>query len=222
LGIYRYDIYKSPNIGLFAKINDRIMILPFGVPSTKTTKLLDYLQIDEKVFGSIAGTRIIGAMMVMNSNGILVPATALDEEIQILRQASGLRVERLKTKFTAIGNLISSNDKGAIISPLFENEVLEQVQDVLGVPTNSMTVGGYVQIGSAIVATNLGAAVHPKATDEEIKNISDILKVPVEPVTVNGGIPFLSYGMLANSKSVIVGSPTSGPELVMISRIFKI
>jgi len=198
------------------------MILPFGVPSTKTTKLLDYLQIDEKVFGSIAGTRIIGAMMVMNSNGILVPATALDEEIRILRQASGLRVERLKTKFTAIGNLISSNDKGAIISPLFENEVLEQVQDVLGVPTNSMTVGGYVQIGSAIVATNLGAAVHPKATDEEIKNISDILKVPVEPVTVNGGIPFLSYGMLANSKSVIVGSPTSGPELVMISRIFKI
>ena len=222
MGIYRYDIYKSPNIGLFAKINDRIMILPFGVPSTKTTKLLDYLQIDEKVFGSIAGTRIIGAMMVMNSNGILVPATALDEEIQILRQASGLRVERLKTKFTAIGNLISSNDKGAIISPLFENEVLEQVQDVLGVPTNYMTVGGYVQIGSAIVATNLGAAVHPKATDEEIKNISDILKVPVEPVTVNGGIPFLSYGMLANSKSVIVGSPTSGPELVMISRIFKI
>jgi translation initiation factor 6 len=198
------------------------MILPFGVPSTKTTKLLDYLQIDEKVFGSIAGTRIIGAMMVMNSNGILVPATAFDEEIQILRQASGLRVERLKTKFTAIGNLISSNDKGAIISPLFENEVLEQVQDVLGVPTNSMTIGGYVQIGSAIVATNLGAAVHPKATDEEIKNISDILKVPVEPVTVNGGIPFLSYGMLANSKSVIVGSPTSGPELVMISRIFKI
>ena len=222
MGIYRYDIYKSPNIGLFAKINDRIMILPFGVPSTKTTKLLDYLQIDEKVFGSIAGTRIIGAMMVMNSNGILVPATALDEEIQILRQASGIRVERLKTKFTAIGNLISSNDKGAIISPLFENEVLEQVQDVLGVPTNSMSVGGYVQIGSAIVATNLGAAVHPKATDEEIKNISDILKVPVEPVTVNGGIPFLSYGMLANSKSVIVGSPTSGPELVMISRIFKI
>lgn len=198
------------------------MILPFGVPATKTVKLLEYLQIDEKVFGSIAGTRIIGAMMVMNSNGILVPATALDEEIQMLRQATGLSVERLKTKFTAIGNLISSNDRGAIISPLFENEMLKHVQDVLGVPTSSMTVGGYIQIGSAIVATNLGAAVHPKATDEEIKNISDILKVPVEPVTVNGGIPFLSYGMLANSKSVIVGSPTSGPELVMISRIFKI
>ena len=199
-----------------------MIIVPFGVPQTKTTKLLEYLRIDEEVFGSVAGTRLIGAMMVMNNNGILVPATTLDEEIQMLRRASGLRVERLKTKFTAIGNLISANDKGAILSPLFENEVLNQVENILGVTTSSMSVGGYVQIGSAIVATNLGAAVHPKATDEEIKKISDILKVPVEPVTVNGGIPFLSYGMLANSKSVIVGSPTSGPELVMISRIFRV
>ncbi|HET7345464.1 MAG TPA: translation initiation factor IF-6, partial [Nitrososphaeraceae archaeon] len=217
MGIYRYDLYKSPNIGLFAKTNDHLLIVPFGVPHTKSTKLSEYLQVEQEVFGSIAGTRLIGAMTVMNNNGILVPATTLDEEIQMLKQVSGLNVERLKTKFTAIGNLISSNDNGALISPLFENEVLEQVQDVLGVPTNSITVAGYVQIGSAIVATNLGAAVHPKATDEEIENISDILKVPVEPVTVNGGIPFLSYGMLANSKSVVVGSPTSGPELVMIT-----
>src|SRR5262249_23935473 len=156
-------------------------------------------QIEEEVFGSIAGTRLIGAMMVMNNNGILVPSTALDEEISVLRHASGLNVERLKTRITAIGNLISSNDKGAIISPLFEKEVLGQVREALGVPADSMTVGGYVQIGSAIVSTNLGAAVHPKATDEEIKSISDMLKVPVEPVTVNDGIPFLSYGMLVNS-----------------------
>ena len=222
MGIYRYDLYKSPNIGLFAKTNDRMLIVPFGVPQTKSTKLSEYLQVEQELFGSIAGTRLIGAMTVMNNNGILVPATTLDEEIQMLEQVSGLNVERLKTKFTAIGNLISSNDKGALISPLFENGVLEQVQDVLGVPTNSITVAGYVQVGSAIVATNLGGAVHPKASDEEIENISDILKVPVEPVTVNGGIPFLSYGMLANSKSVVVGSPTSGPELVMITRVFKI
>jgi translation initiation factor 6 len=222
LGIYRYDIYKSPNIGLFVKTNDRFMILPFGVPSTKAAKFLEYLQIDEEIFGSIAGTRLIGAMMVMNNNGILVPATALDEEISILRQTSGLVVERLRTKYTAIGNLISSNDNGAIISPLFENDVYKQIQEVLGVPAKAMTIGEYGQVGSAIVATNQGAAVHPKATDEEINNISEILKVPVEPVTVNDGIPFLSYGMLVNSKSVIVGSSTSGPELVMISRIFKV
>jgi translation initiation factor 6 len=47
------------------------------------------------------------------------------------------------------------------------------------------------------------------------------LQVQVEPVTVNGGTPFLSSGIIANSKSVIVGQLTSGPELIMISRAFK-
>ena len=95
------------------------------------------------------------------------------------------------------------------------------MQDVLGVLTNSMTVGGFVQSGSMIVATNGGAGIHPKATEDEVKEISEILQVPAEPVTVNGGVPFLSSGIVANMKSVVVGNLTSGPELIMLSRIFK-
>ena len=132
-----------------------------------------------------------------------------------------MNVERLKSKFPAIGNLISSNDNGALVSPLLDGEVNQQVRDVLGVPVNSITVGGFIQTGSMIVATNTGAAIHPKATEEEIKVISESLQVQVEPATVNGGVPFLSSGIIANSKSVIVGSLTSGPELIMLSRVFK-
>ena len=221
LGIYKYDVYKSPNIGLFIKANDRTMMIPFGFAETKITKLTHFLQTDKKIFVSVAGTRLIGPMTVMNNNGILLPSIASDEEIDVLRQASGLNVERLKSKFTAIGNLISSNDNGALVSPLLDGEVNQQVKDVLGVPVNSITVGGFIQTGSMIVATNTGAAIHPKATEEEIKIISESLQVQVEPATVNGGVPFLSSGIIANSKSVIVGSLTSGPELIMLSRVFK-
>jgi translation initiation factor 6 len=221
LAIFRYDIYKSPNIGLFARANDRVIILPFGFAETKTNKLKEYLEIEEEVSVSIAGTRLIGAMTVMNNNGILVPTIASNEEIQILKQATGLNVESLKSKFTAIGNLISTNDNGALVSPLFKGEVDLQLRDVLGVPVHSMTVGGFIQTGSMVVATNTGAAVHPKATEEEVRIISEMLQVQVEPLTVNGGVPFLSSGIIANSKSVIVGSLTSGPELVMLSRAFR-
>lgn len=221
MGIYKYDVYKTPNIGLFVRTNDKIIIIPFGFAETKITKLMQRLQVEGKVCASIAGTRLIGPMTVMNNNGILVPSTASDEEIQILEQASGLNVDRLNSKFTAIGNLISTNDNGALISPLFKGEVDQQVQDVLGVPVASMTVGGFIQIGSMVVATNTGAAIHPKATEEEIKVISETLQVQVEPLTVNGGIPFLSSGIIANSKSVVVGGLTSGPELIMLSRAFK-
>jgi translation initiation factor 6 len=221
LGIYKYDVYKSPNIGLFVRANDRIIIVPSGFAETKTIKLMEYLQVEDEVYASIGGTRLIGPMTVMNNNGILVPSIASDDEIGILRKASSLNVERLKSKFTAIGNLISTNDNGALLSPLFEGEIDQQVQDILGVPVHSMTVGGFIQTGSMVVSTNTGAVVHPRCTEEEIKVISEALQVEVEPVTVNGGIPFVSSGIIANSKSIIVGSLTSGPELIMLSRAFK-
>lgn len=220
LAIYRYIAYKSPNIGIFVKANDNIILVPYGFAVTKTEKLADYLQVRE-VSASVAGTRLIGPMTVMNNNGILLPPIATDEEVQTLRQSSKLNVERVKSKFTAIGNLIATNDNGAILSPLFKGEIDHQVQEVLGVQTSSMTVGGFVQIGSMVVATNGGAGVHPKATEDEVIEISEILRVAAEPVTVNGGVPFLSSGIIANSKSVVVGNLTSGPELIMLSRIFK-
>ncbi|HET7149683.1 MAG TPA: translation initiation factor IF-6 [Candidatus Nitrosopolaris sp.] len=221
MGIYKYGVYKSPNLGLFAKANDSIIIVPFGFAKTKTAKLMQYLGVEEELYTSVANTRLIGPMTAMNNNGILVPSIATDEEVIILKQATGLNVDRLNSKFTAVGNLISTNDNGALVSPLFKGEVDQQIRDALGVPVHSMTVGGFIQTGSMVVATNTGAAVHPKATEEEIKVISETLQVQVEPVTVNGGIPFLSSGILANSKSVIVGTLTSGPELIMLSRIFK-
>jgi len=213
-------VYKSPNIGLFVKANDEIMIVPPGFADTKVDKLIEYLQVEE-VRSSVAETRLVGPMTVMNNNGILVPATASDEEIDVLKQSSGQNVERLRSRFTAIGNLIAANDNGAVVSPLFKGEADQQIQDVLGVPAYSMTVGGFIQTGSMVVATNTGAGAHPKVTEEEIRSISDALQVQVEPLTVNGGVPFLSSGIVANSKSIVVGNLTSGPELIMVSRIFK-
>jgi translation initiation factor 6 len=63
--------------------------------------------------------------------------------------------------------------------------------------------------------------VHTKATEQEVQVISSVLKVEAEPLTINGGIPYLSSGMVWNSKSLIVGSLTTGPELIMLSRAFK-
>lgn len=220
MAIYRYTFYKSPNIGIFVKANDSLVLVPYGFADTKADKLAEYLQVKE-ARTSIAGTRLLGPMSVMNNNGVLLPSIASDEEVETIRQASQLRVERVNSKFTAIGNLVCANDNGAIVSPLFRGEIDRQVQDVLGVPAHSMTVGGLVQTGSMIVATNAGAGVTPRATEEEVKVIAEVLQVPAEPLTVNGGMPFLSSGIVANSKSVVVGTLTSGPELIMMSRVFQ-
>ncbi len=208
-------------MGLFTRTNDNTLLLPFGFADTKTKKLKEYLDVEKIIHVSVAGTRLMGPMTVMNNNGILLPSTVSDEEIQILKQ-TGLNVERLKSKFTAIGNLISANDKGAIVSSLFKGEMDQDIRDTLGVPLETMSIGGFVQVGSMVVATNAGAIVHPKANDAEISRISEILQVEAEPATVNGGSPFLSSGIIANFSSVIVGNLTTGPELIMISRALKV
>lgn len=219
--IHKYDVYRSPNVGLFTRTNDKTLLLPFGFAETKTKRLKEYLDVEEIIYVSIAGTRLMGPMTVMNNNGILLPSTVSDEEIQILKQ-TGLNVERLKSKFTAIGNLISANDKGAIVSNLFSEEVDEDIKDTLGVPIQRMSIAGYVQVGSMVVATNAGAIVHPNANDAEISRISQTLQIEAEPATVNGGSPFLASGIIANFSSVIVGGLTTGPELIMISRALKV
>jgi len=220
MAIYRYTFYKSPNIGIFVKANDTLVLIPHGFADTKSEKLAEYLQVGE-ARASVAGTRLLGPMTVMNNNGILLPSIASDDEVELIRQASKLKVERVDSRFTAIGNLVAANDNGAIVSPLLRDEVNRQVQDVLGVPAHSMAVGGFVQVGSMIVATNSGAGVTPRASEEEVNVISEILQVPADAVTVNGGMPFLSSGIVANSKSVVVGTLTSGPELIMMSRVFN-
>jgi translation initiation factor 6 len=219
--IHKYDVYRSPNVGLFLRTNNDTLLLPFGFAETKAKKLKEYLDVEKIIHVSIAGTRLIGPMTVMNNNGILLPSTVSDDEIRILKQ-TGLNVDRLKSKFTAIGNLISANDKGAVVSNLFRGEAEQNIKDILGVPLQTFSIGGYVQVGSMIVATNAGAIVHPIANDWEISTISEILQVEAEPATVNGGSPFLSSGIIANFSSVIVGNLTTGPELIMISRALKV
>jgi len=221
LVIHKYDVYRSPNVGLFSRTNNDTLLLPFGFAETKAKKLKEYLDVEKIIHVSIAGTRLIGPMTVMNNNGILLPYTVSDDEIRILKQ-TGLNVDRLKSKFTAVGNLISANDKGALVSNLFKGEADQNIKDILGVPLQTFSIGGYVQVGSMIVATNAGAIVHPIAKDSEISRISEILQVEAEPATVNGGSPFLSSGIIANFSSVIVGNLTTGPELIMISRALKV
>ena len=220
MGIFRYDLYKSPNVGIFAKSNDSIVLLPYGYAETKSKKLIDYLQV-EPVFVSIAGNRLIGPMVVLNNKGMILPSLASDDEITYLKQMTGLNIGRLESKHTAVGNLISANDYGAIVSPLFKGEFDKQIEDILGTSVHTMAVADFNQTGSMIVSNNHGAAIHPKASEKEIEIVSSILKVDVEPLTINGGIPYLSSGIICNSKSMIVGSLTTGPELIMLSRGFK-
>ncbi len=221
MGIYKYDVYRSPNIGIFLKANDKFLFLPKGFADSKQEKLQSFLNV-QCVRTSVAQTRLLGPLSVVNNNGILLPRIAEDYEVQELKKATGMNVERIQLKVTALGNLIAANDKAGLASPIIPKESFKQMQDVLGVPIEHISIDTYHQVGALVVSTNHGAAVHPKISERKMELIKESLKVDVEAATVNGGVPFVASGVVANSNSAVVGTLTTGPELIMLSRAFKI
>jgi len=219
LEIYKYDVYRGPNIGIYTKVNDSFVFVPNGFAHTKATTLATYLKV-EYLFTSVASTRLIGTMMAVNNHGMLLPSTCSEYEVQYLKKSTGLNVGVLDTKHNALGNLMCVNDKGGIISPKIPKEVLKNIQDILGIEVLQKKIAGYHQAGAMICANNIGGVIHPETDDDDIKSVSDVLKVKLEPATINGGIPYVSSGILANNKAVVVGNLTNGPEIMMLTRAF--
>lgn len=213
-------MYRGPNIGLYTAVNDSHVFIPNGFAKTKAQNLAGYLKTDY-VFTSMANTRLLGALMVVNNHGMLVPQTCHQWEFDYLKKSTDLNIGILETKFNALGNLISVNDKGCVMSPVIPKEYAKKISDILDVEVISKKVAGFHQAGVMVRATSHGGVIHPETDDDDIKTISNVLGVNLEPSTINGGVPYVSSGLLANNNAIVVGTLTSGPEIIMLTRAFS-
>ena len=219
MDIFKYDVYRGANIGVYIRTNDSTVLLPMGFAESKAEKIAKYLDVDYHCV-SVANTRLIGILSVMNNKGILLPKTAFQNEFDFLKEETGLEVGVLDSKFTALGNVMCVNDKGAVVSPWLSEKDCQTIRDVLGVEVIQKKIAGFNQIGSVMVANNSGAVIHPEANEEDMKTFANLLGVKIEHSSVNNGIPYVSSGILANNNSIVVGSLTTGPEIMMLTRAF--
>ncbi len=219
MDIIKYDVYRGPNLGVYISTNDSVVLLPMGFAESKAEKLAGYLDVDYH-YTAIANTRLIGSLSVMNNKGMLIPKTAFDNEYELLKKETRLEIGVLDSKFTALGNVICVNDKGAIVSPWLSDLDCQIISDVLGVEVFQKKIAGFNQTGAVMVANNSGAVIHPEADEEDMKTFANVLGVKVEHSSINNGIPYVSSGILANNSSLVVGSLTTGPEIMMLTRAF--
>jgi translation initiation factor 6 len=221
MGLHLVDLYRSPNIGIFLKANDKVILVPKGIANSKAEKLATDLNVSA-CHTSVGGTRLLGPLIAMNNKGVVASRMIEDYEMDEISSKTGLEVVRLESRFTAVGNLVAANDHGAVVSPVLEQHAVKQIQDILGIETLTMTIGEYVQVGAMIVATNSGAAVSPKAREQEAEEVGKILKVEVSASSVNGGIPVPASGVVANTKNAVAGYLTTGPELIFLTRALNV
>ena len=204
----RLEVNGNPYIGVFCAANEELLLLDPATPKNAVRSIGEALEV-RAIPTTVAGSTVIGSLVAMNSNGIL--ASAFIEEGEV--EAIGTPVYPLPHRLSAVGNNVLCNDRGAVVHPGYNDDAVQLISEVLGVPAIRGTIAGVKTVGAVAVATNRGVLCHPHARPAEMELLKEALRVPVAITTANYGSALVGACMVANSKGAVVGSKTTPIEL---------
>jgi translation initiation factor 6 len=218
----KLSIFGTDNIGVFIFTNDKYTIMPKIDDKEVIEKIQEVLK-TEIIQTTVARSILVGVLVSGNNDTILVPKTILDDELKIIKEAAkDVRVEVVNIKPTALGNIILCNTNAALVYPELTDIELERIKKSLGLEkVKRGTIANILTVGSVAVITNKAGLVHVDVTEEELNELSEFFKVKLDTGTVNFGSAFIRSGLVANSNGVLVGSSTTGPEILRIQRAFS-
>jgi len=222
---FRVQFENNNEIGVFAKLtNSYCLVAIGGSENFYSTFEGDFADTIPVVHASLAGCRIIGRLCVGNKNGLLVPNTTLDTELQHIRNAlpESVKVQRVEERLSALGNVIACNDYVALVHPDLDRETEEIIADTLKVEVFRQTVASNVLVGSYCVLSNQGGLVHPNTSIVDLEELSSLLQVPLVAGTVNRGSEVVGGGLVVNDWCAFAGMDTTSTELSVIESVFKL
>jgi len=221
----RAQFEGNNEVGVFAKLTNAYCLVAIGGSenfySIFEGELSDAIPV---VHTSIAGCRIIGRMCAGNKNGLLVPNSTTDQELQHIRNSlpDSVKIQRVEERLSALGNVVACNDYVALVHPDLDKETEEILADVLGVEVFRQTVADNVLVGSYCALSNQGGLLHPKTKVEDLDELSSLLQVPLVAGTVNRGSDVIGGGMVVNDWTAFCGLDTTATELAVIESVFKL
>ena len=221
MAIYLLSLFGCASIGVYSLATNKMMIVPPQTPE-KVNRIGELLGI-QVTRTTVGGSVVVGSLACANSNGIILPHFTRDKEIKAIKATSeDSNISLIKTKRTAYGNMVLTNDAGAICDPRLKPKTIKIVSDSLGVEVVPGEVAGLPYVGSLALATNKGVLTHPLLKDEELKLLEDIFKVPVNLGSINCGIPYISTGLIGTDRDVVAGNLTTGPEMFIIGQALDV
>ncbi|AHC51703.1 translation initiation factor IF-6 [Sulfolobus acidocaldarius SUSAZ] len=218
----KLSIFGTDNIGIYIFTNDKYTIIP-KIDDKEVIEKIQGILKTEIIQTTISKSVLVGILVTGNNDVILLPRTALADEIKIIKeQAKDVRVEVVDIRPTALGNIILSNTHGALIYQDLSEAEINKVKKALQIDNAIKgTIANIITVGSVAVITDKAGLVHIDATEEELKKLSELFKVKLDSGTVNFGSVFIRSGLVANRNGVLVGSSTTGAEILRIQRAFS-
>ncbi|XP_044730823.1 eukaryotic translation initiation factor 6 [Chrysoperla carnea] len=221
----RVQFENNNEVGVFSKLTNSYCIVAIGGSenfySVFEAELAETVPV---VHASLSGCRIVGRMCVGNKNGLLVPNSTTDTELQHLRNSlpESVKVQRVEERLSALGNVIACNDYVALVHPDLDKETEEILADTLNVEVFRQTIASNVLVGSYCVLSNQGGLVHPKTTIQDQEELSSLLQIPLVAGTVNRGSEVIGAGMVANDWCAFCGMDTTSTEISVLESVFRL
>lgn len=202
----------NPNVGLYGYANDKYCLIGREVPEKLHKKIEETLNV-KLITMTIAGTSLLGVFLNGNNKVLLVPSIAFPQELEILDKHK-IKYKVIDTKYTCLGNNMIINDKAALISNEYGARESKQVSDALGFDMVQAKIANHSILGSLAVLNKNGILCHHDILESEAKVLKKVFKLEIHTGTVNMGTPFVGSGILCNSKGMIIGDLSGGPEII--------
>jgi translation initiation factor 6 len=209
----------SPYLGVYLRVAERCAILPPSIPHSLERDVRRLLDVNTERT-TVLDNEVIGSMIAMTSHGAVVGDELDPIEREAIERVVPVTVVRCRQN--AMGNNVLANDHGALVHPEVSETATEAIGRALGVPARRGTLAGLGTVGMCGVATNRGVVVHPKTTEIEAGIVAELLRVPVHRSTANFGVPIVGACLIANSKAMIAGRPTTPVEIVHLQEGFQL
>ncbi len=215
MALLQRDLFNSPYSGVFCTTNDVLTIVPPGIPQDDMEAISEALETTVEVI-TIGGSRVVGTLVAMNSQGVLLSNLATSREIEKLEKIVSdldLRIGVISDRSNAIGNNFLVNDKGGFCNERLGSRTRELAQEVLGVEIIPKSLNQMDTLGMIGCVTNKGGICHPDITAQDQQMMKKVMDVPIMEGTVNFGMPLVGAGVVASSKGAVCSRQSTGVEL---------
>jgi translation initiation factor 6 len=200
----------SPYLGVYLRVSEGAALVPPSAHGPVEREVERILGV-RIVRTNVSESEVVGALVALNSNGVVVGDDLDPAERKALEGFGTVSV--IRQRQNAMGNNVLANDRGALVHPEFSDVAVRAIGDALGVPVRRGTLAGLGTVGMAGLATNRGVVVHPKTTEREAALAEEVLGVPLHRSTANFGVPIVGACVVANSRGLLMGRPTTAVEI---------
>jgi translation initiation factor 6 len=200
----------SPYLGVYLRVAEGAALVPPSAHGPLEREVERTLGV-RIVRTNVSDSEVVGALVALNSNGVVVGDDLDPVERKALEGFGTVSVVRQRQN--AMGNNVLANDHGALVHPELSDTAIDAIRDALLVPVRRGTLAGLGTVGMAGLATNRGVVVHPKTTEREAAVAEEVLGVPLHRSTANFGVPIVGACVIANSRGLLMGRPTTAVEI---------